>query len=210
MKKSLAATAIAATTLGGVAAGATLFVPGVVGAQDGAEEVAPDPGAKHSESITEALQPLVDDGTLTASQVDAVIGALEAARTERSGRGGPGGPGGPGGSGELAEILGLESEALGEALRSGQSLADVAAEQGVDTQDLIDAIVTATEERVAEALDSGHMEQEKADEILDGAADRAEDMVSGEIELGRRGRGGPGHGGPGGDAAPGAETDTGA
>ena len=51
-----------------------MFTPVIAGAQDGddadsstEERVRPDP----SERIAEALQPLVDDGTLTEAQVEA-------------------------------------------------------------------------------------------------------------------------------------------
>ncbi len=209
MKKTLAATVIAASTLGGVAAGATLFVPGSAGAQDGVDEVGETAGQEFGTHIAEALQPLVDDGTLTEGQVDAVTGALEAARAEGfAGRGhGREGVGqrGPAGGGEIAEILGLESQELGEALRGGQSLADVAAEQGVDTQDLVDAIVANAEERAADAVEAGRIDQEKADEIVAGAAEHAEDMINGEFEPGRRG---PGHGRGGPGFGPRAESDT--
>ncbi len=207
MKKTLAATAIAATTLGGVAAGAALFVPGSAGAQEGVDDVGETAGQEFGAHIAEALQPLVDDGTLTEDQVDAVSGALEAARPEGFGHRGGHGQRGPAGGGEIAEILGLEAQELGEALRGGQSLADVAAEQGVDTQDLIDAIVDNAEERAAAAVEAGRIDQDKADEIIAGAADHAEDMISGEFEFGRRGPGRGGSGfGPGADGGP--DTDT--
>jgi len=212
MKKTLAATAIAASTLGGVAAGAALFVPGSAGAQEGVDETGETAGREFGAHIAEALQPLVDDGTLTENQVDAVTGALEAARPEGPRNGGRGhgdfGRRGPAGGGEIAEILGLEAQELGEALRGGQSLADIAAEQGVDTQDLIDAIVANAEARVADAVEAGRIDEEKADEIIAGASEHAEDMVNGEIQPGRRGpgRGHWGRGGPG--FGPGAESDT--
>ena len=101
------------------------------------------------------------------------------------------GPRGPGGDGEIAELLGLDQADLREAITGGQSLADIAADQGVDTQDLIDAIVDNAEERVNGALEAGRIDQDKADEILAGAADRAESVVNGDFE-GRPGhRGGP-------------------
>ncbi len=203
MKKSLAATAIAATTLGGVAAGATLFTPGLAGAQD-TDEATEEQVREFGTHIAEALQPLVDDGTLTDSQVDAVIDALEAAKPEGRGHHGPRGFRG---AGEIAEILGMEPQELAEALQSGQTLADVAATQGISTDDLVDAIVDNIEEHVADAVEAGRMDEDKAAEILEGAEDRAEDVVNGEVEFGRRGHG---RGGPGGGQGfgPGAESDT--
>jgi len=200
MQKKFLATAAVASTLGGAVAGATLLAPGLAGAQEGAdtpapteEMVRPDAG----ERITTALQGLVDDGTLTEEQVQAVVDALREARAELGQRGPRGHRGAPLGGADLAEILGLEQDALREAVMGGQSLADIAAEQGVDTQDLVDAIVAATEERVNGAVESGRIDEDKADEIIAGAEERAERIVNGEFE-GRRGPGGPGgHDGPG-------------
>jgi hypothetical protein len=199
MKKPIAAVAIAATTLGGVAAGATLLTPGIAGAQDDAETQTFD---TFSERVSEVLQPLVDDGTNNDSQRDAVVGQLEANRPEPGDRGhGPGrrGPGHGAFGGEIAEILGLEGSEIAEALQSGQSLSDLATANNVDPQDLVDAIVAAAEERVNGALDAGHIDADKAAEILDSTAERAEDIVNGEFEPGghRGGPGGPGFpGGP--------------
>ena len=209
VKKTVAATAIAASTLGGIAAGATLFTPGSAGAQDDADPTTDDTttddtGAEDTDGarpafgdhITEALQPLVDDGRLDAELVDDIIEALEAARPERGERG-PGmrGHHGFGGGADIAEVLGLEAGELREALADGQSIAEVAEAQGVAVDDVVDAIVSATEERLADAVENGRIDEERAEEILSDAAERAEDMVNGELELGRRG---PGRRGPGG------------
>jgi len=199
MNKKTLATAAAASTLGGALAGATLLAPGMAGAQDDTETPAPVEETARPEAgerMSAALQGLVDDGTITQAQLDAVVDTLVEARPERGPRGHHGGFGG---GADLADILGLEQADLREAIVGGQTLADVAAEQGVDTQDLIDAIVDAAEERVATALESGRIDQDKADEILAGAEEKADDIVNGEFEgtRGPRGpRGGFGEGAP--------------
>ncbi|MEZ5165518.1 MAG: hypothetical protein R2695_03145 [Acidimicrobiales bacterium] len=218
MQKKLLAAAATATTLGGAAAGATLLAPGFAGAQDeGSTTTAPsttdgtttdDARPDRGEHIAEALQGLVDDGTLTEAQVDAVIEALEAARPDFGDHGGPGrvgrgfGGGFEGGA-DLADILGMDSSDLRDALAGGQTLAEIAEAQGVDTQVLVDALVAAAEDRVNQAVENGRIDQDKADEILADAETRAEDMVNGEFELR-----GPGHRGfgPGGEMPPGADT----
>ena len=190
----LTASLIAASTLGGAAAGATLLAPGIAGAQDDTTPVEETEMTRpeFGERITEALQPLIDDGTLTDSQVDAVVGALEEARPEH------GGPGqhGPGqrGPGVLADVLGLDGSEIRDALKGGSTIADLAAEQGVSVDDVVDALVAQAEERVAAALESGRIDQEKADEILANAEQHAEDIVNGEAEPGK------GHGRRGGPA----------
>lgn len=202
MQKKTLAAAAAASTLGGALAGATLLAPGLAGAQDDTETpdtveetVRPEAG----ERLSEVLQGLVDDGTITQDQLDAVVATLVDAAPDRA-FGGHRGHGGIRGGADLAEILGIEAADLREAIAGGQTLAEVAAEQGVDTQDLIDAIVDAAEERVATGVENGRIDEEQADEILADAAERAEDLVNGEIDFeGRRGFGGPrgGFGGPG-------------
>lgn len=49
-----------------------------------------------------------------------------------------------------ADALGISEDELKAALRDGKSIADVAEEQGVDVQTVIDALVTAATERLAE------------------------------------------------------------
>ena len=188
IKRSVAITAIAASTLGGVAAGAAFFTPAIAGAQDDAveaEQAAPERG----ERISEALQVLVDDGTLTEAQRDAVVETLQNARPDRGEFRERLGQRGPRGAGEIAEILGLEGSEMREALRNGSSIAELAEAQGIDSADVVDAIVARAEERLETAVENGRIDDTQAAEMLTQAAERAEDLVNGEIEFGgRRGR----------------------
>ncbi len=205
IKRSVAITAIAASTLGGVAAGAAFFTPMIAGAQDDAveaEQAAPERG----ERISEALQVLVDDGTLTEAQRDAVVETLQNARPDRGASHGHLGPrGSHGGAGEIAEILGLEGSEIREALRNGSSIADLAEAQGIDTADIVDAIVARAEERLDTAVENGRIDDAQAAEMLTQAAERAEGLVNGEIEFGGRRGHHRGFGGPAGDAGVDAE-----
>ena len=207
IKRSVAITAIAASTLGGVAAGAAFFTPMIAGAQDDVvetEQAAPERG----ERISEALQVLVDDGTLTEAQRDAVVETLQNARPDRGEfreRRGPRGPLGPRGAGEIVEILGLEGSEMREALRNGSSIAELAEAQGIDTADIVDAIVARAEERLDTAVENGRIDDTQAAEMLTQAAERAEDLVNGEIEFGGRRGHHRGFGGPAGDAGVDAE-----
>tara|TARA_B100001939_G_scaffold269926_1_gene237578 strand:- start:266 stop:853 length:588 start_codon:yes stop_codon:yes gene_type:complete len=188
IKRSVAITAIAASTLGGVAAGAAFFTPVIAGAQDDvveAEQAAPERG----ERISEALQVLVDDGTLTEAQRDAVVETLQNARPDRGEFRERLGQRGPRGAGEIAEILGLEGSEMREALRNGSSIAELAEAQGIDSADVVDAIVARAAERLETAVENGRIDDTQAAEMLTQAAERAEDLVNGEIEFGgRRGR----------------------
>ncbi len=188
IKRSVAITAIAASTLGGVGAGAAFFTPVIAGAQDDvveAEQAAPE----RAERISEALQVLVDDGTLTEAQRDAVVETLQNARPDRGEFRDRRSPRGPRGAGEIAEILGLEGSEMREALRNGSSIAELAEAQGIDSADVVDAIVARAEERLDTAVENGRIDDTQAAEMLTQAAERAEDLVNGEIEFGgRRGR----------------------
>lgn len=203
MKKPLAATLIAATAISGAAAGASLLAPGISGAQDSTPtpSTAPGPDVQRRDPatrITEALQPLVDNGTLTDTQVQAVVEALQAARPQRGDHRPGQGQGRPN-LDNIATILGTDADTLGQSLRDGQSLADIAAANGVDTQDVVDAIVAQMDERIQAGVDAGKLDQTKADELLANAETHAQDIVDGTAKPGGpRGHRGPGQRGPGG------------
>lgn len=179
---------------------------GTTGTDDGA--VAPgERGRPRLDAwLTEALQPLIDDGTITQEQADAVVAALSDAVPTR-------GPARLGMSVEvLTDLLGVTAEDLGAAFAEGQSIADVAAAQGVDVQVVVDALVASATERIDALVDAGTMTAEQAAEREAELAERIAEMVNraGGPDLGRFGRrhhGGPGHHGPGGPGGPGtAET----
>ena len=163
--------------LGGAAvlgAGTLLAVPLRAVAQD-------DDG---SGWVDEALSGLIEDGTLTQQQADAVEEALREARPDfRPGRG-PGGPwfggklGGPGGLTEAAEAIGITEEALLEALRDGQTLAEVAEANGVEAQAVIDAIVAAVQEQVDEAIADGRLDETEAAERIERLTARITELVN--------------------------------
>ena len=185
IKRSVAINAIAASMLGGVAAGAAFFTPVIAGAQDDAveaEQAAPERGKR----ISEALQVLVDDGTLTEAQRDAVVETLQNARLGRGEFRERLGQRSPRGAGEIAEILGLEGSEIREALRNGSSIAELAEAQGIDRADIVDAIVARAEERLGTAVENGRIDAAQSAEMLTQAAERAEDLVNGEIEFGGR------------------------
>ncbi|HBU04156.1 MAG TPA: hypothetical protein DEA70_06690, partial [Acidimicrobiaceae bacterium] len=181
IKRSVAINAIAASMLGGVAAGAAFFTPVIAGAQDDAveaEQAAPERGKR----ISEALQVLVDDGTLTEAQRDAVVETLQNARPGRGEFRERLGQRSPRDAGEIAEILVLEGSEIREALRNGSSIAELAEAQGIDRADIVDAIVARAEERLGTAVENGLIDDAQAAEMLTQAAERAEDLVNGEIE----------------------------
>ena len=153
-KRMLAGTAAA------IGAVTLVAVPLTAGAQDDGDG---DDDGRQGGWVSDALDDLVEGGTVTQDQADAVQDALEGARPER-GRLRPG-PGighrhrGGGFGGErlttVAEVLGIEESALIDALRDGQTIAEVAAAQGVDVQDVIDALVADATERITTFVNEG-------------------------------------------------------
>lgn len=65
-----------------------------------------------------------------------------------------------------AEVLGLEPDALFDALHNGQTLTAIAEAQGVELQSVYDAVLAKAEEHVAALVEAGTITQEQADEHL--------------------------------------------
>lgn len=198
-KRGAAAVAIGASVLTGGALGVAFTTPlgaGAATAQTDSTAVTTTvPGAAGDASATarpatppwvsEVLDALVADGTLTQDQRDKVQTSLEAARPEGGPRGegrGPGGRHGRGGPGldAAAEALGVSADELRTALQDGSTIAEVAASKGVDVQVVIDAIVADMSAHVDEHLADGDITQEQADARKADAVERATAMVNGE------------------------------
>lgn len=137
-----------------------------------------------TERIREILQSLVDDETISADQADAVAAHLAEqapARGDRDGRrGGKGFPGRGVGSDAVVEALGIDADTLRDELRAGSSLADIAAENGVDVQVVIDAMVAAASERIDTAVENERLTEDEAAEKLADLTERITDVVNGE------------------------------
>jgi hypothetical protein len=196
MRKSIAAASLAATLAVGGTAGMLLVGPGLAGAQTTTDTTTTaDSGtaAQPSSWVHDTLSGLVSDGTLTQDQADAVESALDAAR--------PADLGHHGGFGHVdlstvATTLNMSEDDLRAALDAGSTIADVAAQQGVDVQTVIDAVVADQQAHVADDVASGRLTQDQADQILADAAQRATDLVNGTAPAFAGGHGGPGFGGP--------------
>lgn len=125
-----------------------------------------DDESRPADIMQEVLQTLVDDGTLTQEQVDAIIEALTRAHDDmevggdRDGHHGPG-MGGPGTERRhpvrevldtAATFLGLDAKELRAELKSGKTLAEIAEAHGKSRQELIDALVSAGIDAATERL----------------------------------------------------------
>ncbi len=135
--------------------------------------------------IQDVLDALVAAGTLTQAQADAVTNALQEARPAH----GPFGPGGhwhhgPGRFGArialstAADAIGISEDELRDALRDGQTLAEIADAHDVTAQAVIDALVADAKERLDQAVADGDVDQAEADERLSDITDRITTAVN--------------------------------
>jgi len=129
------------------------------------------------EAIEQALEGLVEDGTLTEEQVGRVADELDDSSAvghrwgwgwgdhDRHGWDGRGADIERGWE-AAAQALGMTTQELEDALApEGTSLADVAEQRGVPSQEVVDALVAAAEERIAARVTEGDLSQEQADEL---------------------------------------------
>lgn len=193
MKKTAVAAALSAGLIGGGAAGMILGTPGISGAQEttttvqapsddtATDDATTDDGrGGMSEHLATTLAPLVEAGTITQAQADAVIAAIEEAGPPDGGHGGPGMRGGRGGPGleVAADAIGITEEELRTALRDGGTLAEVAEANGVDPQAVIDALVAELQTRLDEKVADGDLTQEEADEKLASGIERITERMT--------------------------------
>lgn len=214
MGKKLAILGLSAGLVGGGAAGLALTGnPVIAGAQtnttttvSGSDGSTTDSTTKaerpdQSSRLSEVLAPLVSDGTLTQAQADKVIEALKAAGPLAGGHG----RGGPG-LDAAAKALGLTTDELRTQLKSGSTIAGIATEKGVDLATVKAAMLAEMKENLAEAVSSGKVTQEQADQRLASAEERLTAPVNGKLPQGGRVGRGPGGGQPPADQSTGSTT----
>jgi hypothetical protein len=88
------------------------------------------------------------------------------------------------GSGPLAaaaDAIGIEPRQLLAELRDGATVAEVAADNGVERSAVVDAVEAAFRERLDAAVEGGWLTQEEADERAEDIREHAEAFVDGEV-----------------------------
>ena len=163
------------------------------------------------------IDALVAAATARMDQMKAELPNRMAEMVDRQGfLRGPGGAGGPGRGGhrhggapmainavdDAATALGMPVQELRDALASGKSIADVAAEKNVAIDKVISAMVADATERIDRAVADGRITQEQATERKATLNEKITELVNRDGPLGdghhrgHGGRHGPG-GGPG-------------
>lgn len=191
MKKFIAAVAAAAVVVGGGVISSVVSAPAIAQAQ---EADTTTESTTQVRGFTSVLDELVAEGVITQEQADTVGERLAERGYGRFGRFGHTGRGMH--LETLADVIGVEAETIKSALADGQTIAEIAADNGVDRQTVVDALTAQAQEFLANAVADGRITQEEADEKLAEAATRIESMVDGEIEFGGRGHGRHGRHGP--------------
>lgn len=166
---------------------AVVFAPVMAGAQETTttDEVAESESVYRGDRIRAALDDLVEAGTITAAQADAVAEHLATTFPHHGlpahGRHFLGRGMAWAGLNEIAAVIGVDLTDLTEALRDGQSIADVATTNGVDPEDVIDALVQAHQDRLDQAVEAGRITAEEAEDRAARARSHITDLVNGEF-----------------------------
>ena len=157
MNKKLTTALLSITLIGGVMGAGNL----VANAYD-TEDPTPVETTIETDAPEVAPQGLVaqvEGDTPTDPPADRPADAPERDGERRGGRGGCDNE-------AVAEVLGLTTDELHAAREAGQSLADVAEQQGVAVDEVIRAIVTEKADHIAEEVASGEITQAEADQRL--------------------------------------------
>lgn len=146
------------------------------------------------------LDAKVAEGELTAEEAaersaeieERLSERINTPASEREGRGGRGSRGNGAVRGAVSEVLGelgITAEEIQEGRAAGQTLAEIAAANGVAEADLVQAFVDSAEERIAAKVEDGSIDAERAAEISEGLEDKITEKVNSEPgERGERGR----------------------
>ncbi len=142
------------------------------------ERTAADALAERADRIERALAGLVSDGTITQEQADKVARTL----AERLPGRGPGGHRSGPHAGRLfpdavASALGITTDELRTALRSGKTLAQIAEDEDIARDELVDKLVAAAEAQIAAAVEAGRLTQAQADQLSENLHARINERV---------------------------------
>jgi hypothetical protein len=170
----------------GSAAGASsTSAPATTAAPSAGQNGAAAKNADRTQRLKDILDPLVKNGTITQAQENAVIAAIEKAQPA-FGRGGFGRFGHFGHFGDAefaaaAKAIGVSADELRSALRSGQTIAQVAKAHNVAVSKVVDAMTAAFKQQLQTAVANGRITQAQANTAVAAAKDKITALVSGQM-----------------------------
>lgn len=151
-----------------VVSGLALGAGGVASAQYGdGSTPTPEPTTQ-----TETLQS--DTGIVQVQDVEEEGNTETDGETERHHRGGCGKN-----LDAVAEAIGISADELQAELDNGSTIAEVAEANGVDVDDVIDAMLASAEERIDAKVAEGRITEEEAAEKLERKTDKITNRVNG-------------------------------
>jgi len=129
------------------------------------------------------------DAALEQVDADLAAGRITEQQAEEAkvpgghpGHGGPGHfAGGPGSLEAAADYLGLNMSELAEALRSGQTLAEIAEAKGKTAAGLKQAILDDVAERLDQAVSDGKITSAQKDDLLSRLESNTDDLIEGTL-----------------------------
>lgn len=138
---------------------------------------------KYDEIVTTARQQVLEEGVASGQITQEQADRMQQ-RLDDQGKMGRMGKGQKAGSTSLlmttaAEKLGMTEADLMAEMQAGKSLADVAAEKGVDTQAISDAYLTALKAELAAQVADGSLTQAEADAKLAAKTEALPDRLTG-------------------------------
>jgi hypothetical protein len=80
-----------------------------------------------------------------------------------------------------SSYLGMDEDELRDRLRDGETLAEIAEDEGKSVAGLVDALVEGAAERLDEAVEDGRLTREQAGELEQRLEQQIEDVVRGEL-----------------------------
>lgn len=153
----------------GLLTGGMIAAPAIAGAQD-ADTPTETETLDLNDNRSDRLQALVEDGTITQDQADAIAESGNGRHSHRGNRGAK--------LEALTEALGVTVEDLQTARDADQSIADVAVANGVAVQDVIDSLVAAKQEHIDDKVEAGRLTAEEAAERSADLADEVTEKVN--------------------------------
>ena len=138
------------------------------------------------EALKARVDAAVDDGRLSEEQGAELKKRIDSGELPLLR--GPGKPGpGLGHFGHFAALdaaagyLGLDERELRDRLRDGDTLAEIARDEGRSVAGLVQALVADAKERLDDAVAAGKLAPAQADELAEGLEERMTDLVDGQL-----------------------------